>query len=373
MGDVLTSSDRNLRSVFLGLARKAPRPASHRNWETPDVFRLIGQFPGVLRNESERTSYRAALRYRMDGDALRFVCETHQELSPRPPPGRRTLILFAHFDPQGIVDPYVAHYLKALHGLGATILFVSGSPTLTQESVAPLRPLCAGIYTRHTLSLDFGSWHLAWCILRHRGWSLEQFDRLVIANDSVFGPLFPLEEMWNTFHGADMYGAIESAEYTRHLQSFFVVWDLNPRTRPFLNDFWNGFHYIVDKVRLIRRYEFGLSKRARKAGLTIKPFVSVATVEATYARSPAHEWASRFSGPPINNTLYFWDGLIEHLRFPFLKAILPRYNEPWHDSMARLRDFLEQHTDYPYGLIESNVDRLGCGAPSWVRPPATPS
>jgi hypothetical protein len=68
-----------------------------------------------------------------------------------------------------------------------------------------------------------------------------------------------------------------------------------------------------------------------------------------------------------NNTLYFWDGLIEHLRFPFLKTILPRHNKPWHNSMTHLRDFIEQHTTYPYGLIESNVERLGFGSSSWVK------
>jgi hypothetical protein len=36
--------------------------------------------------------------------------------------------------------------------------------------------------------------------------------------------------------------------------------------------------------------------------------------------------------------------------------------------MANLRDFIEQHTTYPYELIQSNVDRLGCGEPAWVRP-----
>jgi lipopolysaccharide biosynthesis protein len=189
----------------------------------------------------------------------------------------------------------------------------------------------------------------------------------------VFGPLFPIEEMWKTFHDADMYGAIESAEEIPHLQSFFLAWDLNPSTRPFLNDFWNRFRYIVDKHTLIRRYEFGLSERARKAGLSIKPFVSTAAIETTYLRSAEHQWASKFSGSPFNNTLYFWDGLIEHLRFPFLKTILPRYNEPWHDSMAHLREFIERHTPYPYSLIQSNVDRLGCGADSWARSGPMPS
>jgi lipopolysaccharide biosynthesis protein len=331
-----------------------------------DVQLVTARVVDTLRSESERT--RAALRYRRDGDGLGFICETHQELPAQPPFGRRTLILFAHFDPQGIVDPYVVYYLKALHGLGATIIFVSGSPTLTPESVAPIREFCAGIYTRHTLSLDFGSWHLAWCILGQRGWSLDQFDRFVIANDSVYGPLFPIEEMWSSFHDADMYGAIESKEQlATHLQSFFLAWDLNTRTRPFLNDFWDGFQYIVHKHVLIRRYEMGLSRRARKAGLRIKPFISAAAIKATYGRSPEHQWASRFV-VPLNNTIYFWDGLIEHLRYPFLKTILPRYNTPWHHSMADLPEFIEQHTSYPYELIQSNVDRLGCGERAWVRP-----
>ncbi|OBI26220.1 hypothetical protein A5709_07495 [Mycobacterium sp. E1386] len=317
-------------------------------------------------------SFLAARRYRLSGDALAFLCETHKELPAEPPPARRTLVLFAHFDRQGVVDPYVAYYLRELHGLGATIVFVSGSPSLIPESVSPIRSLCAGIYTRRTLSLDFGSWHLAWSILRQHGWSLDQFDRLVLANDSVFGPLFPIDEMWSSFHGADMYGAIESAELGSHVQSFFLAWDLNARTRDFLNDFWDGFQYIVDKDALVRQYEIGVSERARHAGLSIKPFVSLADIKAAYGRSPAHQWATKFSGEPINSTLYFWDGLIEHLRFPFLKTILPRHNEPWHDSMTSLQDFIERHTGYPYELIQSNVERLGCGPASWVRPPAAP-
>jgi lipopolysaccharide biosynthesis protein len=325
-----------------------------------------------LRSESERTSYRVAQRYRRDGDALAFVCETHQELPLQPPPGRRTLLLFAHFDPQGVVDPYVVYYLKALHGLGATIVFVSGSPSLTPESVAPIRSLCAGIYTRHTLSLDFGSWHLAWCILRERGWSLDQFDRLVITNDSVYGPLFPIEEMWGSFHDADMYGAIENTEPKPHLQSFFLAWDLNSRTRPFLNSEWNGFQYVVDKLLLIRRYEVGLSTRAYKAGLSVKPFLSVAAIKATSERLPAHQWSQRLSWQrPPNTTIYFWDVLIEHLRFPFLKTSLPRYNAPWQDSIPQLRGFIEKHSAYPYELIQSNVDRLGLGEGTWVRPNPT--
>jgi len=66
------------------------------------------KFPNMLRTESGRTT--AALRHRVGRNTFRFLCETHLELPAQPPPGCRTLVLFAHFDLQGIVDPYVAYY-----------------------------------------------------------------------------------------------------------------------------------------------------------------------------------------------------------------------------------------------------------------------
>jgi lipopolysaccharide biosynthesis protein len=311
--------------------------------------------PNMLRTESERSL--AAARHRLDHNTFRFLRETHVELAPQPPPDCRTLVLFAHFDPQGIVDPHVGYYLKALRGLGAAIVFVSGSPALTPDSVAPIRSLCAGVYTRRTLSHDFGSWHLAWCILRQRGWSLDQFDRFVIANDSVFGPLFPLEDMWNSFQGADMYGAIENTQLVPHLQSFFLAWDLNSRTRPFLNDFWSEFSYVVHKSTIIWRYEIGLSRRAHKAGLSLKPYVSAAAIATTYGRSSAPRWAGARTARN-NATLYLWDGLVKDFRFPFLKAVLLQHKRAWRSSMPHLRDVIERHTGYPFGLIESNLERV---------------
>lgn len=307
----------------------------------------------MLRTETERTL--AIIGYRLRRDALQFLCESHLELPPQPPSGRRTLVLFAHFDVQGIVDPYVTYYLQGLYRLGATIVFVSASPILSAESAAPIRPYCAGIYTRRTLAFDFGSWHLAWCILRQRGWSLDQFDRFVIANDSVFGPLFPLEEMWSSFHGADMYGAIENTQMFSHLQSFFLAWDLNSRTRPFLNDLWDEFRYTAHKNTLIWRYEVGLSRRARKAGLSVQPFVSAAAIRTAGGLS-SHPWDNNRSGRN-NGTLYFWEGLIRDFRFPFLKVAVVR-DKRRHESMTHLRDVIEQHTPYPYQLIQSNVERL---------------
>lgn len=304
----------------------------------------------------------------------------------------QTLVLFAHYDPQDVVDPYVLRYLEALRGLDAEIILVSDSAGLNPDPA--VSALCAEAYISPARCRDFGLWHDGYLRAREKGW-LDQVERIAFVNDSVYGPLFPLKEMWASFTGADMYGALESNEtFVRHVQGPFMVFDLTARVREFLDEFWDGFDYIADPQQQILHYETGLSRRARAAGLTIKPFVAAADVQKIYPRWLDHPYAPQLdamvrqwdadprvrdtdfgdagplTGPPINNALYFWDGLIAEFRFPFLKTKLPRYNWPIFASMTGLEDFLVQHTDYPYDLIESNVERLGCGpnSPSWEVP-----
>lgn len=266
--------------------------------------------------------------------------EAYQPLPSRP--ASSTLAWFAHYDPQGVVDPYVVHYLEALHNLGATIIFVSTSATLTSDSIDSIRPLCAGIYTRENLSFDFGSWHSARHIMRNADWSLHDFDRLVLTNDSVYGPLFPLGEMWDSFHSADMYGAVECCPL--HLQSWFLVWDLNPRTRRFLRNFWGNFEHVADKRIVTDKYEAGMTVQAREAHLEIKPFLTAAQVDAACEPYGVDHW----DDPDL------WGILIKQLRFPFLKTKMPRTLR----GDSGFLQFIDQHTDYPSTLIQSNINRL---------------
>ncbi len=277
------------------------------------------------------------------------------------------VVSFAHFDARGVVAPYVVRYVEALHALGAVILFTSTSPSLTPDSVDSIRGFCAGgVYLRPNVGYDFGSHCYALSMIKQHGWELEKFDRLVLANDSVYAPLFPLEEMWGTFEGADMYGAIESSAYKPHLQSFFVAFDLNSRTIRFLDEFWGKFEYGTDLAYTIPRYEIGLSAAAREAGLVLQPFISAVAAEEAYERSPGHWSAPYRDGTPPNETILFWDGLIEELRFPFLKTrvargpslVLPdgsRILTPF----PQIREIVERCTGYPWGLIESNVAACG--------------
>ncbi|MGI4755375.1 MAG: rhamnan synthesis F family protein, partial [Janthinobacterium lividum] len=272
--------------------------------------------------------------------------------------GQKILVLFAHFDPHGRVDEYVEYYLQQLHAVGATIIFVSGSPELDPASTKRIASLCEAIYTRKTLALDFGSWHLAWALLKSKGWSLKNFDRFVLANDSVYGPLFDLREMFAEFNGADMYGALESCQFYPHLQSFFLCWDLNERTRRFLEHFWTSFRYITDKEKLIMKYEIGISRQARQQNLILKAYVSSDAAAQAARSAEDHRFASVFKQSEVNYSLYFWDGLIEKFHFPFLKTSLPRNNLFNDQKVEEVGNFITEHAQYPYELIASNLRRF---------------
>ena len=180
-------------------------------------------------------------------------------------------------------------------------------------------------------------------------------DRLILANDSVYAGLFPLKDMLNSFTGADMYGAIESEEGgLNHFESFFLVFDINQKVRAFLDQFWEDFEFTGDVYELIRRYEIGIAARAQSAGLTCKPFVSIPEFKRTFQETKGRPWDDVIT--PDNTwggaTWYFWYGLIHYHRFPFLKVKVARMKEPG------MREVIERHTDYPYDLIESHVDRI---------------
>lgn len=322
------------------------------------IIKKSGKAIALFRSPEQRRDYVACLRYRLTRDAVQFTVKTLKELPDEPPQGRTRLVFFAHFDPHNQVDEYVRFYIEKLYSLGSTIIFVSGSPDLREESAAKVAPYCAAIYTRRTLSLDFGSWHLAWQQMKRKHWRLESFEQLLFANDSVYGPLFDLSEMFAEFHGADMYGVTESKEQEPHLQSYFLLWSLNPRTRSFIEEFWKNFRYVVRKETLIKRCEIGISQQARKWGLQQKAFISNAAARHAAALYEDHEYKAELRAGDLNNTLYLWDVLIAQLRCPFLKTDLPRRNRYGSEKLLELSSFLRKWTDYDPNLIECNLQRL---------------
>ena len=106
----------------------------------------------------------------------------------------KRLCVFAHFNPQFRVAEYVFYYLQRLHDdVNADIIFSSTSAIPTADR-ARLEALCLYIVIRKNQGYDFGSWQDGLHALSHE--QLLEYDEIIIANDSCYGPLVPLTEVW---------------------------------------------------------------------------------------------------------------------------------------------------------------------------------
>ena len=272
-----------------------------------------------------------------------------------------SLVIYAHFDPHSRIDPYVLFALQALRKLPARVILASTSPTLDPEDLKKARRCCSEIFLLKNQSLDFGSWRT---VIRVDSELIKASERLILLNDSVYGPFFPLvpilDEM--TGRGIDFWGLTEGGETPWHVQSYFLVFEKRALTHRAFDKFWKEFQYIRDKNRIIGRYEIGLSQLLRKSipPISFDAWVSKAKLqEWSFQKKDSFEYFDQFSsGKELNPTLYYWKPLIEAFHFPFLKTELLKRNRIRSKEVGQWRGVLEKTTDYPIELIENHLKRM---------------
>src|SRR5579872_6628074 len=111
--------------------------------------------------------------------------------------------LFAHFDKDDRLDDYVLRYLAKLKELNFAIVLISTS-RLAAAEIARAQVLCDDVILRgNDGGLDFASWSVGFA--KH-GDAIQ--GRLLLANDSVYGPVGNLGNALDrlTRVAADFYG-----------------------------------------------------------------------------------------------------------------------------------------------------------------------
>jgi hypothetical protein len=173
--------------------------------------------------------------------------------------------LFVHFDRRRQVRPYVLHYVAMLQRCGLSVVFVTNAGRLREDGLEALKPLCAGILMRRNVGYDFGAWREA---LDHLALPRYETESLLILNDSVYGPLCPLESLLERmdFSKADVWGATDSWQTRYHLQSYFFAVGRKVLVSRAWHDFWRQVRPVQSKEWVIRRYEVGLTQSLVRAG-----------------------------------------------------------------------------------------------------------
>ena len=169
----------------------------------------------------------------------------------------RNICLFAHYDPQGIIDDYVVFYLRSLRPLFKKIIFVSTAKLLDYQS-SKLDGLVDLFLLRENLGYDFSSWKMGLSKI-----DLDEYDELLICNDSCYGPFFDLKPIFNEMNNRpiDFWGITHSNQIDFHIQSYFMVFKKNILRDNRFKQFWLNIENQKTKMHYVFEYEVGLSKQ----------------------------------------------------------------------------------------------------------------
>lgn len=164
-----------------------------------------------------------------------------------------TLAVLVHHDRDGLVADHVRWQVGAVRAAVDRLVLVTTS-ALQPAASAALQE-CDEVLQRPNHGYDFGSWRAG--LLATQDWA--DYDRVLLLNDSVVGPLVPVERILAAAT-TDAFGITISPQYTPHLQSYAMVFGPALLRDPYFAAFWRAMPLLDDREEVIDAYELGLAR-----------------------------------------------------------------------------------------------------------------
>lgn len=255
----------------------------------------------------------------------------------QPQPGATRVALYAHFCASGRVSEMVLRQLRAYAAAGFAVVFVTASPTVTEADWSAIASIAALVVHRRNRGLDFGGWRDLADTLAQR-WP--DLDELLLVNDSVLGPIRPLEPVFAALRsgGEGLFGLTDSFQGGSHLQSYFLL----GRGRPVIAEllaFMRSVPISTSKWLMVQRCEMGLSRHMHRKGFRVAALFGYDRLLSAINAHPDEGMAHLAAEPrrsvlrgqslparPLNPVHHLWRPLVSLLGFPFLKTELVRRN-----------------------------------------------
>ncbi len=279
------------------------------------------------------------------------------------------ICVFSHYDAHNNIASYVLYYLKMLKKNACDIIFVSTADELCDVQITKLLEHCQVVILRKNIGYDFGSYR---CGIDYVD-NLKKYNKLILANDSVYGPLYDLEPLitFGEKNGFDLWGATDSYEISYHIQSYFLVYSNAVIASPVFNEFWDYVENISNnvhdfKAKIIENYEVGGSSHFIIHGFKLGAFCNnddtTRYVIDEFLPSLKLE-ANRYShlNESIKNTAnpthFYWDIIIEKFQLPFIKRELLSIN-PLNINIGKWANIIQNISDFHYNLIIEHLNYL---------------
>ena len=218
------------------------------------------------------------------------------------------IAVFAHYSDRvefSASDAYLVSQVKAAGFAVVVSSTCTSDPMEHQQLWEQWHHEIDGLITRENIGFDFASWSAALSLLDLSAGDISQ---IILINNSVYGPLFPLEPIISDLClRGDFFGLTASREFCPHIQSYFLGFNKVVVESPVFREYWHGTFRGKSKWFTIFRRELAWERFFTKQG-----FRSAVLIE------DSREF-------PRNPLTFLWKDLISQ-GFPFIKKSLLTHN-----------------------------------------------
>lgn len=258
----------------------------------------------------------------------------------------KRLLLYVHFNKFGELSSHVEYQLAQLRPLFSKIIFISNS-NLSEQDEAKLRQavLVDQILRRENIGFDFAAWRDG---MSHVGFEeLKHFDSVTLMNDTCFGPLWDMGEVYNRFESnpeVDFWGMTNfraNKQFKEHIQSYYLSFSQRVVQSKAFQDFWIGVQNFTNVQDVIDNYETQVTTNLVDAGYRYQTVFNTVDADTTGMLHPD------FS--------YYNPTAILKNKVPFIKVKTIDANQ--HITPYILQE-IEDTTNYPVDLIVSHMSKI---------------
>ena len=264
------------------------------------------------------------------------------------------------YDAHGIVDGYVFKLIQSMQ-LMLERLFIVVNGSMREEFLEIIKSYTQDIVIRDNCGMDGGAYKDIFTNYVTQD-SLQEYDEVVLFNDTFYGPFFPLTEIWKKAdrEEGDFWGITrhpegefpDGSKFISHIQSYFLVIRKSLLQTPCFMEFWKAISGNAINVEdVIKGFEIQFTSFFQEAG---------------YRGFSLMERDEHFPEMKYNENpcMTHCSELIKRGISPFLKRksfIIE--NEGFTDAFQAC-EYVRKHLQYPISLIEQNIRRL-CRIHAW--------
>ena len=251
-------------------------------------------------------------------------------------------VIFAHFDKNNNIQNYVIHYLEELKKYFSKIIFVSDT-NIKQDELKKIEDIVDIALTGRHGEYDFGSYKKGYLYLLENN-LLENTDELAFINDSCYGPLFELSNIFKRMNNKinlDFWGLTightpARGKQKKHIQSYFVIFKKNVIMSDIFKQFINSIKREDSKREIVLKYEIGLTEYLEGNGFCWDVYSEISKILC-------------------DAYLYHYKELILYEKFPLLKRSIPLKKEANFTNIEEIKEIIQKKTSYNYKYIQEDI------------------